>query len=213
MSALTEPQQRVLAIIRAGGTHGVTFHSVIREEGAEGRLRADIVRTIWSLARRGLIDTDVEVTPRIGPYGPYGHRVRVARATEPSDPRPKEPDMTTTRNPYAETDCHGRLSCGCSDGNAWTRRKAHVVASALVPAVVEFLSKRSGGHDTPEYIRSHLVFSAPGHESPNAFAIAYEGDYDWTIYATQDDAIAAVAAEHDLFVEPKNGWCLGVYPA
>lgn len=118
-----------------------------------------------------------------------------------------------TPSPYAATDCHSRpsMGCACSDGNTWTRRKANVIAKSLVPAVVAFLVERTGG--SPEDVRSSLVFSAPGHERPNAFGIAYEGDYEWTIYASSDDGLREVAARHGLFIEPNNGWCLGVHPA
>jgi len=57
---LTENQARVLAIIEAGGANGVAVDSIVREERTEGRLTADIMRTIHSLADRGAITAKTE---------------------------------------------------------------------------------------------------------------------------------------------------------
>lgn len=83
MSArLTRHQQDVLAIVASGRESGVAVTSVVREQRADGRLAADVMRTVWSLRDRGLITIGCERSQRIGPHGVYLHEVRVARLVE-----------------------------------------------------------------------------------------------------------------------------------
>lgn len=70
---LTAHQRRVLGIVEDGGAQGVAFESVVREERHEGRFASEVWNTLWSLVKRGLIETDHQRETRMGTYGPYLH--------------------------------------------------------------------------------------------------------------------------------------------
>jgi len=76
---LTENQQRVLAIVEAGGDRGVAIESIEREERTEGRSRSGVWDTVFSLQRRGLVEVEATRVPTLGQYGTYLREVRRVR--------------------------------------------------------------------------------------------------------------------------------------
>lgn len=79
---LTAIQKRVLGIVEDGGARGVAEASIEREEAHEGRLRAEVHTTLWSLQRRGLVTVEVRRETRLGQYGPYIHETRIVHLAE-----------------------------------------------------------------------------------------------------------------------------------
>lgn len=69
--SLTSHQRRTLGIIEDGGARGVAMESIVREEQAENRLKSDIIGTVYSLRRRGLVTIETTRTLTLGEYGPY----------------------------------------------------------------------------------------------------------------------------------------------
>jgi hypothetical protein len=120
--------------------------------------------------------------------------------------------VTTITSPYAATDCHNFAAgygCECGSGNADTERIAVAVAEHVVPAVVAFLADRNG--TTVEDMRSRVFFAAPGHEYPNTFSLAFEGDYDWPFDLPQ--SVRTLARKHGVHIEVGAGWRLDLHPA
>jgi len=57
---LTDNQADTLSIIEAGRDRGIALESLLREERVNGRTREGVMRTVWSLADRGLVTVRTE---------------------------------------------------------------------------------------------------------------------------------------------------------
>lgn len=79
-----------------------------------------------------------------------------------------------------------------------TRKQAEAVLKVVEK---KFAAELEGvPADSPE--RPHLY--EPGFHS-SGWTVAWEGHYEWTL--------SQFETSPKVFVEPVNGWCLGIYPA
>lgn len=46
----------------------------------------------------------------------------------------------------------------------------------------------------------------------DGWTLALEGDYDWPMRVSEALFLKEISLPADVFVEPVNGWCLGLYP-